>query len=347
VSNEEPGLSKVTEWLQPLADGAAPCGSDLEYDNEFLQLNLAAQGKPETQFGPGEPPDWRAVSEASASLMGKSRDIRLAVLWVRAQVNLHGFSAFPVGLQLIEGLLANFWDHLHPVPDPDDQDPFARANALALLPQPEGLLGDLRQCLFFELRGVGELRLRSVEIAMGQYPARADENVPGKDQIVQMIASAIKQNPALAGQTRTALAGLASLGKLMTERFGVEAAPDLRPLTAMTKLLHGLLPVAAGQSDAGIEPEQGEEAAPGGAGGGGSALSGAVRSREDALRAIDMVCDYLDRTEPTNPAQLMLRRSRKLLTQNFLQLMKELAPEALNEVARVMGVDPESVTLDP
>jgi type VI secretion system protein ImpA len=346
VSNEEPGLSNVTEWLQPLPDTAAPCGSDLEYDSEFLQLNQAALGKPETQFGPGEPPDWRAVSEASASLLGKSRDLRLAVLWVRAQVNLHGFAAFPVGLQLIEGLLANFWDHLHPMPDPDDHDPFARANALAPLPQPEGLLGDLRQCQFFDLRGIGELRLRSVEIAMGQLSARADETVPGKDQIMQMIASAIKQNPALPGQTRAALGGLASLGKLMTERFGVEAAPDVRPLTAMTKLLHGLLPIADGETDAVAGAGLGDDAASRAAGG-GSQLTGAVRSREDALRAIDMVCDYLDRTEPTNPAQLMLRRSRKLLTQNFLQLMKELAPEALNEVARVMGVDPGSVTLDP
>jgi len=32
-----------------------------------------------------------------------------------------------------------------------------------------------------------------------------------------------------------------------------------------------------------------------------------------------------------------------LINHNFLQLMKELAPEALNEVARVMGVDPDTI----
>ena len=73
---------------------------------------------------------------------------------------------------------------------------------------------------------------------------------------------------------------------------------------------------------------------------------GNVQSRDDAIRAIDMICEYLDRAEPTNPAQLLLRRARRVINQNFLQLMKELAPEALNEVARVMGVDPESISLE-
>ena len=76
------------------------------------------------------------------------------------------------------------------------------------------------------------------------------------------------------------------------------------------------------------------------------AALGSVSSREDALRAIDMVCDYLDRTEPTNPAQLFLRRARRLINHNFLQLIKELAPEALNEAARIMGVDPDSVSVE-
>jgi type VI secretion system protein ImpA len=77
-------------------------------------------------------------------------------------------------------------------------------------------------------------------------------------------------------------------------------------------------------------------------------LTGGVHSRQDALRAIDMVCEYLERTEPTNPAPLFLRRARRLISHSFLQLVKELAPDALAEVARVVGVDPDTVLLhDP
>jgi type VI secretion system protein ImpA len=61
----------------------------------------------------------------------------------------------------------------------------------------------------------------------------------------------------------------------------------------------------------------------------------------DALRAIDMVCDYLERTEPTNPAQLLLRRARKLVDKNFLELVREFAPQSVEEVARILGVSAE------
>jgi len=56
-----------------------------------------------------------------------------------------------------------------------------------------------------------------------------------------------------------------------------------------------------------------------------------------------MVCAYLERSEPTNPAQLLLRRAEKLIDKSFLQLVRDLAPDALSEVARIMGVDPDSI----
>jgi type VI secretion system protein ImpA len=347
VSSEEFDSAVVDKWLHPLGDDSAPCGLDLEYDNEFLELNKAAQGKPETQFGPGEPPNWRNVREMSAALLDKTRDLRVALLWVRAVVNLAGFSALPSGLRLLEGLLSNFWEHLHPVPDPDDGDPYARGNALAILPEAEGLLGDLRQSVLFDIRGLGELRLRAIEVGLGQLPPKADENVLTRDQLSQMIASAVTQAPGLYDQVNAALSRLSALTALFNQRFGAANATDLRPLVNLVKGVQGLLPTAGTH----VADESGGSAAEGavvsGAAVGAARLMGNVQSRDDAIRAIDMICEYLDRSEPTNPAQLLLRRARRVINQNFLQLMKELAPEALNEVARVMGVDPESIGLEP
>lgn len=335
----------ISGWLQTLEDASGPCGKDLEYDNGFLDLNKAAQGKPETQFGPGEPPNWREVRELAEELMSRTRDLRVALIWMRSAINLNGFSALPTGLQLIEGLLTNFWDHLHPLPDPDDGDVYARANALAVLPQIDGVLGDLRQCAFFSIRGVGELRFRAVEIALGQVPAKPDEPAMTRDQLSQMVASAILQAPELREQIDVSMSTLKSLAALMSDRFGVESAPDLKPIVSLVKSVQGLLPAAMVESAASDEID-GTTAGPNlvaGAMGSPRAL-GQVNSRDDALRAIDMVCDYLERTEPTNPAQMMLRRARRLINHNFLQLMKELAPDALNEVARVMGVDPDTIS---
>ena len=73
-------------------------------------------------------------------------------------------------------------------------------------------------------------------------------------------------------------------------------------------------------------------------------LSGGIDSGNAALRAIELVYECLERTEPNNPAQLLLRRARKLVIKNFVELVRELAPESLNEVARVMGISAEELS---
>ena len=71
-------------WLADVAPDA-PCGPDLQYDQDFLALEAAARGKPEQQYGttiiPAEEPDWPAPSSKSASaLLDRAHDLRVARL---------------------------------------------------------------------------------------------------------------------------------------------------------------------------------------------------------------------------------------------------------------------------
>ena len=343
---DEFGTTVVERFLSPLSDAAAPCGPDLEYDAAFLALNQAAAGKPETQWAAGEPPDWREVRTQAEALFERSRDLRVAVLWVRAVVNLDGFAALPQGLRLLHGLLEGFWDALHPLPD--DGDAYARMNALAVLPLAEGLIGDLRQAVLFQQRGVGELRVRGIELTLGLLPARSDETVIARPQLDQMLADALRAEPGLRDQVKSALDRTKAMTSFLNERVGIENAVDLKPLHSLLYALSGVLPAAPAAEEAADATAEGETGQDGSAGAATlrKGLSGSVNSREEAIRAIDMVCDYLERAEPTSPAPLLLRRAQRLITRNFLQLMKELAPDSLNEVAKLMGVDPDTVQLD-
>lgn len=351
------GTPAIEGWLQPLPDEGAPCGPDLEYDNDFLALSQAAAGKPETQFEAAVPPDWRDVRERCEALMQRTRDLRIAVTWVRACLHLEGFVALAEGLRLLHGLLDTFWDTLHPLPDPDDGDPYARMNALAVLRESEGAVGDVRRAVLFSQRGLGEVRVRAVEVALGLMTAREGEPSFSRDQLQQILVAAVAQDAALSQRPAQALAQLKSLAALVNDKAGTEAAPDFKPLQSIVHMLVGVMPAAvtsaadeAEAADAATDgAADGGAEAGGGAGNAGAArrgLSGSVTTRDDAVRAIDMVCEFLERTEPTNPAPLLLRRARRMINRNFLQLMKELAPDALAEVARVMGVDPDSVQLD-
>jgi len=347
-SDTSAGSAVVDAWLDPLAGDA--CGEDLEYDNEFLELVQAASGKPETQFAPAEPPDWRQVRSLAEGLFDRTRDLRVAVYWGRAMLRTEGASTLSESLRLVRGLLERHWDELHPRPDPDDGDAYARINALADMASADGLFGDLRQALIIRNRAIGELRGRDVEIALGTLAARDDETPMGASQIEQMLRDAVDEDAELARLPGLAQGEVSQLTDLMRERVGYERAPDLQVFTDFFRGLGGWMPVADSSSDdggdididallagaAGADDDRSSEPRARRRAGGG--LGERIDTREDALRAIEMVCDYLERTEPTSPAQLLLRRASKLVNKNFLELVREFAPEAYGEVAKVMGV---------
>ena len=341
----------VDTWLEPLGDPA--CGEDLEWDNDFLEMTQAAAGKPGTQFSDDKdavPPDWRAVHRLAESLFERTRDVRVAIYWARAQVHLESATSIADSLRLVHGLLERYWDDVHP--RPDDGDAYARVNALNDMASAAGLLGDLRQSLVISSRSIGELRGRDVEIALGMLEPRDGESSPTSAQIEQMMRDAVAEDPALRQFPQRAAMCLAQIDELMRERVGYASAPDLQSLTALMSGLQGLMPAddtqaaddGTGSFDAGADDTGAGAAAPRRSGGRGAGLAGSVDTREDALRAIDMVCAYLERTEPTNPAQFFLRRARKLVDKNFLELVRELAPESLDQVARIMGVSTDEIS---
>ena len=338
MSDLEDSQARMAGWLQALGDETAPCGPDLEYDNDFLALTQAAAGKPESQFGPAEPPDWLSARETSEALLDRSRDLRLAIYWLRSGVHRLGYGALPIGLELLIGMIQGLWDHVHPMPDPDDGDLFARVNALTVLREVEGLMGDLRSTKIVQDRAVGEFDGRALELAVGLATAVGEEESPSRETLSSMMAAALERAPELGVAAQTAVQRVGELQSLLNDKLGASTAPDLKPLLLLAKAVVSLLPQAEGEAGSDEEGGAAEGAAAPGRG-----LSGAVRSRDEALRAIDMVCSYLERTEPSNPAPLFLRRARQLVNHNFLQLMKELAPTALSDVARSVGVDPDSV----
>ncbi len=349
VAGDVAGSPIVDSWLEPLVDQA--CGADLEYDDDFREIGKAAAGKPGTQFAgdsDAEPPDWRAVGNLAESMFERTRDLRVAIYWARARLHLDGAVTLPASLRLVHGLLDRYWTELHPLPDGEDF--YARANALADMCSPAGLLGDLRDALIVDNRAIGELRGRDVEIALGTADPRTGDPAFGRSQVEQMLRDACADEPRIGAFVALSLEQVEAIQQLMRERVGYSNAPELQPLLDLLGAVRDVMPAgdAAGASN-GADASDAHDGGAGAASGrnaGRVGLSGAIDTRADALRAIDMVCEYLERAEPTNPAQLLLRRARRLVNKNFLELVRELAPESLGEVARIMGVSADEVTSD-
>ncbi len=135
----KPAIEKL---LQPISE-LQPCGPDLSYDPSFDELQSILKGKPEVEIGevrqPAEPPDWQQLGNKAAEYLGRSKHIEVAVLLCCSLLRTDGLAGFVDGLQLIRGLLRDYWDKLYPVLDPEDNnDPTLRLNRLGALTLPRG-----------------------------------------------------------------------------------------------------------------------------------------------------------------------------------------------------------------
>jgi type VI secretion system protein ImpA len=328
-------------WLLAVSDDSA-CGADLEYDPEFLELAQAAAGKPASQFGPGTLPSWLRVRELSESLFARTRDLRVALFWARAKINIEGFAALPAALALLHGLLEVFWDELHPLFDPDDLGT-ARLSVIGGLDKLDSLLGDIRNATLSSDPRLHGLRVRDVEWALDKLAPGPGQAPHTQGQIAGILFEAPEAAEALNLQAAGAMECLDQLQTLMAARFSPDMIVDLTTLRTMLACVQAVLPAGTA---IGVGDEAGNSAdKPVAATMTSRAVGGvhSVDSRKEAIRAIELVCAYLERSEPTNPAQLLLRRASRVIDKNFLELVRDLAPDAVNDVARIMGVDPSAI----
>ncbi|HEY1398097.1 MAG TPA: type VI secretion system protein TssA, partial [Roseateles sp.] len=61
----------------------------------------------------------------------------------------------------------------------------------------------------------------------------------------------------------------------------------------------------------------------------------------DAVRALQRVCDWIERHEPSNPAPLLIRRAQRLMSKSFLEIMRDLNPEGVHEIEKLAGTTSE------
>lgn len=317
---------------------ASPCGDDLVYDPQFIELEQAAQGKPETQFGPGEPPDWLRVEELAQALAGRTRDIRLAILLARAGARRRGLAAYADGIALLHALLERHWDRVHPqLDETDNNDPTMRLFALAPLAAGSAGLGDLRAAAIAPVRG--SLTVRELELGLGLAEPLPDEAVPTEEGVLaalqQLMAAHAEVGPAIE-RLDTALQGTLAV---IDERAPGATGPDLQPLQTLVSAMARAARRVAG-SAAAAAGDEGAADAPAAAVH-GSAV-GALRTRADAMQALERVAEWIERNEPSHPAPLLIRRAQRLMAMNFIEIMRELAPDGLGQVGTIAGVDTSS-----
>lgn len=335
-----PDLFDVEALLSPLGPDA-PCGPELSYDPAFLELEKAGAGKPEQQFGdkviPAEPPDWPTVMEHALDLAGRTRDLRVAVWLTRAACRLHGLAGAAGGLALVHGLLERQWPLLHPQLDAEDNDdPTMRLNALAPLYYPTALPADLRQAALGP--GRGSLTLRELELGLGRAEPEGDEVRTTEAGVLQALSGLLAAHAGLDELLGGVVRHASGIADVVQAAVGMRA-PDAAPLLNLLKSLEIGLARARGDAERATggssDTAAGEGTAAMGTGGGRG--GGTIRGRDDALRELDRVCEWLERNEPSNPAPLLIRRAQRLMKMSFIEIIRDMAASGLDQVETIVG----------
>jgi len=323
--------------LAPVSDDA-PSGPDLTYDPDFLALEQAAQGKSEQQFGdtviPAEEPDWRDVRQRAEALTGRTKDVRVAVLLARSLTWAYQMEGVASGLELIRELLDRYWDTVHPELDREDNDdPTMRLNALGPLADPETFLREIRNTSVAASPQHGRVTVRDVLIAANKLPAGAEPAV-SEAQISGILRAVADEDPAPLRAAINSAQAIAALESLLSDKGVITQAPDLRPLNDMLRTVTPLCEAVLGVGQAAAA--EGEAVGPDGEP--VQRVPGQILNRDDAVRMLENVCKFIEQSEPSNPAPLLIRRAQRLMSRSFVEIIQELAPESLDQIQKLAGL---------
>ena len=364
----------LEQWRTPLS-ADCPCGPDLEYDPDFLRLEQALRARLAPQLrsphgdrteAEGVPIAWAEVRDLAQALLRRSKDLRLAVWLTRAELHLEGFAAIGQGLGLVLLLLQEYWDGVHPRLDPQDGDPTMRLNALAALGALDAVAGDVRASCLLDSRQHGRLTVRELELALGRLEPPALEARPPVSEVMARLELALRLSPGLAALALEAPRQLEAIQALLADRLGdahgetkVERRADV-PLPDLSRLQAMLDGVAQALAQAVVQLTAASQASapaiPGVAPGAASAAAGmpassaalsredpavqfpgVINSRQQVIEMLALLCQYLEKNEPTNPVQILLRRAQRMMQMGFLELLRDMAPDGLDQAEQVVG----------
>jgi type VI secretion system protein ImpA len=356
--------------LKPITEDQ-PCGPASRYDPLFTEIRLAREeDDPSLPMGQWERPlkraDWALIeSRCKDMLIHRSKDLQIAAWLMEAWTRQHGFEGLYRGLSLIDCLLRQYWEPLHPVIE-DAEDCDARVAPLEWLN--ESMSMTLRvQVPLLKLVGYKPSRVAladwermTAKELTGQ--SHADDNsragdgteaVPTREDACAYALKYLSQDIAIKIElVQGCIRCLSSLLSFVDAQLGMQS-PNLSKikgaLATIERVLVQLLPERKGpqmtpdmQNSAQQSIQQNDDIPAASAQGEASpalALSG-WKNRHEAYATLGAIADYLSLVEPHSPTPYLLRRAVNWGRMPLPELMAEIIREEgdLNRLMNVLGL---------
>jgi type VI secretion system protein ImpA len=329
-----------------------PCGRNLEdtdtlaafdafelFGQSTLDIEKDQNGKEIKRKN--RPPDWTEIRGRSLDALKGSRDLRLLAHLGTALLRTDGLPAFVETLDVASQWLERYWSHVYPLLDADDA--IFRRNALNCFADPVAVVDGLRRAAIVSSRQHGRFSLRDLDLAAGLLTPGQAEEKPDAAQITAAFgATPIDDLRALSQAVVRGLTALDGIDAIMRREAGVEAAPSFEPLSTQFKKMDAALRAQLARHPDGSPAESAADAEPASGGGGGAVMAvGAIKSRQDAIRALDAAAEFFRRNEPSSPIPMFLDRAKRLVSKDFLEVLADVAPDALPQARSAGGLRDE------
>jgi type VI secretion system protein ImpA len=338
------GCDALGLLLTTLGDDA-PSGPNLEYEQVYAALEMAAQPGEERQAGKdiieAEPPNYADVITKANAVLEQSHDLRAAVYLANAELRVNGLTGLAEVTSYVRGCLEQFWDSCHPQLDAeDDNDPTMRVNAVLGLSDAE-LVKGLRLAPLTQSNAFGRVTLRDIDIASGEATANGAE-----DRVLDSasIAAAFQDTnsdvlQAIFVAARSALDDLKAIDQIFDDNIPGQG-PDLG---AAQKMLHRAVTRLAQETGGTVvavveAPVQEVASSAPTASAAPAAPTGAISSPSDVAAALDKILAYYATFEPSSPLPILLNRAKRLVGADFMTIIMDIAPGGLETVKMVGGL---------
>ena len=318
------------ELTAPIA-ADRPCGDNLEDTpllSSFDAFRLFGQPAPyETA------PDWSLIQAKAVDGLARSKDLRLLAHFAAAVLRTDGLAAFVSTLNTAAEWLHLYWQDVFPLLE---EDAILRRSALNCFADPVAIVDPLRRLPLARSRQHGTFSLRDIDMATGMLPLDPGTRIDEAQVDASFAAMAEEERAALHDVIASALTALYRIDGRMRDH-APDAAPTFEPLLSNLSRMQRI--VATHMVDGfGRDIRSVTAGAAGAAGASTLAPIGTVFSREDAVRALDAVSTFFQENEPSNPIPLLLARAKRLVSKPFLEVLADIAPDALAQARLAAGV---------
>jgi type VI secretion system protein ImpA len=338
------------ESLTKPVSADAPCGDDLELsgDMDYMNFTAGAEGLlPKSYFGKDQSGnedrpfdrnsiDFEAQFNAAKPFLERTRDLRMLGILAKFCILNRDFSGFIACIRAMGALLAEHWDDVHP--RAEDGDYSFRMVAIEAIEAFQTVILPLQFLPLIEHKRLGAISYRNYLIAKGEVtPTEAETaiDLPTVEKVLQEVELSalverrqqVMELDAAIKQIRAVWMDKCSSG----QNLGFERLP------ACVAGIFGMLDAVIGKRDPGAALAPATGATDGQEVAAAPVNLGQVTSAANAARALAAVAEYFGRSEPSNPALLLVRQAQDLLGKSFLEVIQLLVPDQVARAAVNIG----------